>query len=118
MKTKEAFDAIAESSIFRLEGEDIDLCESIITLCDAIKEDDETDWSIGEGGECSLDDLIIGAHWALSEWHAGQNSIEYAALCATDSIFSPGMSAGPEPESGEQCAYELINEYFKAKVKA
>ncbi len=102
-----------QSAIFRLNGPEIDFPEAIIALCDAINAEEETDWYMGECLECSLSDLIPAAHWALSEWHAGQSSMLYAALCATGSIFKPGMSAGPEPGSAEESAYEMISAYFE-----
>jgi hypothetical protein len=67
-------------------------------------------WTIGEFGECSLDNFIIGAYWHFTEYHAGQYSDSYAALCALGNIFSPGMSCGPEPETSEQFAYEMLND--------
>lgn len=115
MNTETIFNEIMNSSLFRLIEGEIDLCEKIIELCDAIKAEEETDWSLGEYSDCSLDSLIVGAHWALTEWHAGQASISYAALCATGSIFSPGMADGPEPDSMEQTAYEQINQYFEER---
>lgn len=114
MKTETAFNHIANSSLFRLNGQEIDLCGALIDLCDAIKgDDDESKWSLGEFGECSLDSLLIGAYWALSEWHAGQWSPEYAALCAIGSIFDPGMTRQPESDDEpEYWPYVAINNHF------
>lgn len=109
-----AFHHIANSSLFRLDGPEIDLCDALIDLCDAIKgDDDENKWSLGEFGECSLDSLLIGAYWALTEWHGGQASPEYAALCAIGSIFSPGMTCPPESDDEpEYWPYVAINNHF------
>jgi hypothetical protein len=116
MNTEAVFSRIMSSSVFRLNGPDIDLCSVLIELCDAINADDETDWSLGESLECSLDDLLIGAYWALTEWHGGQSSPEYRALCAIGSIFSPGMSSTPtEEDGGSFTAYELVGRHFEAK---
>jgi hypothetical protein len=98
--TETTFNAIMQSELFRRNGQKIDLCEELQTLCRAIKDEDETNWSLGEFGECTLDSLLIGAYWALSEWHAGQSSPEYAALCAIGGIFSPGMSLKVETPEG------------------
>lgn len=111
-----SYDKILASSIFRLNGANIDLCEILIELVNEIEEIESSDWTYyGEFNECTASDLLIGAYWALTESHGGQNSIEYAALCAIGSIYSPNMASGPEPESGEGTAYEMIDIYFKEK---
>ena len=116
MKTKQLFNSILQSSLFRLNGPEIDLCAVIIALCDAIKAEDETNWSLGECGECTLDSFLIGAYWSLTEWHGGQWSDEYAALCAIGSIFSPGMTSPPESdEEPERWPYVAVNNYFARK---
>jgi len=110
------FNAIMQSELFRRNGQKIDLCEALQTLCRAIKDEDETNWSLGEFGECTLDSLLIGAYWALSEWHAGQSSPEYAALCSIGGIFSPGMSSPPtSDEESEYWPYVVVNNYFADK---
>lgn len=116
-KIEAAYWRIMKSDIFRLNGEAIDLCERLIDLCNALEETEteEDVWSIGEGEEASLDCLLIGAYWALTEWHGGQYSDEYAALSAIGGIYSPGCSSGPEPESSEQSAYEQVCYYFARK---
>jgi hypothetical protein len=62
-------------------------------------------WEIGEFGCAPLDSLLIGAYWFLADYHGGQDSSEYAALSAIGQVFSPGMTAGPEPDSSEETAY-------------
>jgi hypothetical protein len=113
--TEKAFDSIMESELFRLNGPAIDLCGSIIDLCNAIQAEKETNWSLGEFGECSLDSFLVGAYWALTEWHGGQASDSYAALCAIGSIFSPGMSGPPTEEDSEWTAYEAVNDWFNSQ---
>jgi hypothetical protein len=58
---------------------------------------------------------LVGAYWALTEWHGGQWSVEYRALCTIGRIFKPGMTNGPEPDTGESVAYELIGAHFSKK---
>lgn len=114
-----AYNAIMESEVFRLDGPDIDLPAALITLAKAVKseETDEFIWSgLGEHTEAPLGDLIAGAYWSLSEWHAGQSSTSYAALCALGAIFSPGCASGPEEESGEASAYEMCNQWFQEQA--
>ena len=115
--TENAFNTIMQSELFRLNGPKIDLPDALITLSRAITEEEETDWSLGEFLECSLDSLIVGAYWSLTEWHGGQSSPEYAALCALGCIFSPGMSSPPEnyEDGPEWEAYEACNRWFESR---
>jgi hypothetical protein len=117
MTTKDAFNAIIDSELFRLRGPKINLPDALIDLARAINAEDETDWSLGECLECSLDSLIIGAYWSTQEWHGGQSSPEYAAFCALSSIFSPGMSGPPESsEDGPEWeSYEACNRWFEER---
>lgn len=116
-----AYNAIMRSAVFRTDGKPIDLPRALSLLARAVHthETDECIWtSIGESEECALGDLIVGAYWAMTDWHAGQSSPEYAALCALGQIYSPGpMTSGPESDSGEVIAYELISAYFAGKVR-
>lgn len=107
------YNRIIHSDIFRQDGYRIELCEELDILVDLINttETDETVWCIGEGWECTLDELIVGAYWSLTEWHDGKGI--YATLCNLSTIFSPGMTDGPE-SYGEETAYELIGDYFKS----
>lgn len=118
-QTTQAFDKIMQSSIFRTDGEDIDLSEALIELANSIihnEPESEGDWLyMGEGLECSCPDLITGAYWALTEWHGGQSSIEYQALSILGTIYNPNMASGPESDSGEQIAYEMLGEWFEKK---
>ena len=112
------FNAIMQSDIFRLNGPAIDLPEALETLARAVQENetDESTWSLGEFSECDLGSLIAAAYWILSEWHAGQASPEYRALCQLGRVFKPGMTSGPEPDSSEADAYAVFNEWFQARA--
>ena len=112
MTTEQIYNSIMGSSVFRTDGPTIDLCQSLIDLAAAVKAEEETAWHMGEGSEATLDCLFIGAFWALSEWHAGQWSPEYAALSALGGIFSPGCTCPPTEEEPEYSAYELIGQHF------
>ena len=71
---------------------------------------DNDDWLyIGEFGACGLDDLIVGAYWHFSQWYEGQSSPSYATLCALGSVFSPGMTQGPEPQSSELDVFKALD---------
>ena len=119
--TVAAFDTIARCSIFRTDGADIDLPAALIALADAVKgEDDDNDsWLyLGESSDCSCSDLIVGAYWALTEWHAGQYSDTYRALCALGGIYSPGMESAPtDDESSAYWPYKAISDHFAASAK-
>lgn len=109
--------AIMNSEVFRLDGKPIDLPRALRLLGNAVHnhETDEFIWSaLGEHTEAPLGDLIVVAYWSLTEWHAGQSSPSYAAMCALGTVFSPGCSSAPEPDSPEYSAYELIGEWFAA----
>jgi len=108
------YDKIMSSEVFRLDGPAIDLPNVLIELGNAVhsSESEEIFWGLGEGNESDIGSLIIGAYWSLTEWHAGQASPSYAALCSLGRVFSPGLSDGPENESGEYSAYELCNAWF------
>jgi hypothetical protein len=101
------FNAISRS-LFRIDGKLSyeRATEGFIRLCGALKdaETDEYIWSLGEFGECTLGDLIVGAYWHYTEWHSGQSSQSYGALSALGTIFSPGMG-GIEPDN---CAYQQL----------
>lgn len=109
-----AYDAIMQSAVFRTNGPPIDLAAALQNLGNAVadNETDEFTWSLGEFSECTLGDLIVGAYWCLTEWHGGQSSPEYAAMCALGRVFSPGRTSGPEPDSGEADAYDACDAYF------
>jgi len=117
--TQEAYGTIIESSIFKINGPQINLCIALIELCDAIKAEEETNWSIGEFETASLDSLIVGAYWALTEWHSGQSDLTYAALSQLGTIFNPGCASAPTEgeETSEYDAYKLICDHFEAGNK-
>ena len=99
-------------------GEKGDLLASLRTLvgeCMATDVDTE-DWCcIGECEAYSVDSLIVGAYWALSEWHGGQASDSYATLCALGGIFHPGMTDGPEEGTAEELAYEDVGAWCESR---
>ena len=83
------------------------ITDTLIALANSVHNtDDEIDWEIGEFGMFCLSDLIVGAYWHFTEWHAGQTSKSYAALCALGQVFNPGMSDVEEDNE----AYILLNE--------
>jgi hypothetical protein len=81
---------VINSSLFMTTGKlDYErITDAIIALANAVHSYDPDDkfelyevWDIGEGGESTVSELIVGAYWHYSEWHAGQWSKGYAALC-------------------------------------
>ena len=110
-----AYRAIMNSEVFRTNGNRIDLPRALRLLGNAVHsaETDESIWFLGECSEADLGSLIVGAYWALTEWHSGQSSPSYAAMCALGQVFRPGYTNGPEPDSGESTAYEMVSEWFK-----
>lgn len=71
-------------------------------------ETDENIWYVGEYGDFTLSDLIAGAYWHFTQWHEGQNSKTYAAMCALGSVFSPGMCSDPEADSPEKFVFDQL----------
>ena len=57
--------------------------------------------------------MIVGAYWHYSEWHGGQTSDGYAALCALGKIFRPGMTG---PEEGNM-TYQMLEEMAETESK-
>ena len=103
---------VIDASLFTICGKlDYDrVTDAIIKLSNAVHNFDISDdgyeiWDIGEFGSCSLDELIVGAYWHFTEWHAGQWSKGYAALSALGQVFAPGMT-GPESDNE---AYQALN---------
>ena len=88
------------------------LTAAITKLADMVAEypGETDDWLyLGEFSDCALCDYLPGAYWHYTEWHGGQWSDEYAALCAIGRVFSPGMTSGPEQDTGECMAYDELN---------
>lgn len=71
--------------------------------------DNEHLWTIGQFDYATVDSLIVGAYWHYTEWHAGQSSPEYRALCALGTVYSPGMTNGPEPGTSEKDVYLALD---------
>lgn len=94
----------------------VELCELLTT---ELEKNDQTEsiWYIGEFNDFTLADLIIGAFWHYSDYYLGQNSESYQALCMLGDLYSPGNALAPEPESGEQTAYKLLNELAERASK-
>ena len=112
MKNIERYYRVIDRSLFTTAGAlDYDrLTAAIIQLADAVHEyDGDTGvvWCIGEFNACCLADLLVGAYWHYTEWHGGQWSRGYAALCAIGRVFDPGM-AMPERENGAYLALEIM----------
>jgi len=97
-----------------------DLVANITALANAIHDYDgeSEDWLyLGEGNESSLSDLIPGLYWSLTEWHGGQSSDTYAAMCALGQVFSPGMTSAPESSDDDSSwhAYDALNQWMEAR---
>jgi hypothetical protein len=105
---------VAYASIFTFTGKlSYDrVTDCLVHLADMVAETETNEFTltdIGEHNEACLADLIIGAYWHYSERHGGQSSKGYAALSALGRIYWPNMETGPEPDTGENCAYEMLN---------
>lgn len=75
--------------------------DAIILLADSIADYDDDN----EAFCYEIAELITGAYWHFTEWHSGQESKSYLALCALGRIFEPGMTA-PEVDNQD---YQALN---------
>lgn len=112
----EIYNEIITSNVFRTDGPAIDLPALLLELGQAVHAAEDPDWYLGEHTEDPLSELIVGAYWALTEWHAGQASDTYAAMCALGEVFKPGCTGPPTPEESEWSAYMLIGQHFGGYV--
>ena len=87
---------------------------AIIRLAELVHEfeGDSDDLWYSESGHVSLPDLITGAYWHFSEWHSGQASMGYAALCALGQVYQPNMEL---PDDGNDIYTQLG--FMAAQVK-
>jgi glutathione S-transferase len=83
----------------------------IILLADQLTEHESigTWLDIGEFGEFTLADLVVGGYWFYADYHGGQASPEYRALSSLGGVYSPGMTHGPD-SPGEIAAYEMLED--------
>jgi len=84
------------------------LTDAFILLANMIEEYDGEDndelWAIGEF-TFNLPDMLVGAYWHFTEWHAGQASKSYQALCAIGQVYSPNMETVDE----DNMIYQYLN---------
>lgn len=92
--------------------------EAIEKLAKVILETDteEDVWLIGENGDCTLGSMIIGAYWFCSDYHNGQNSLEYRVFSILSLVFKPGCTSGPEDETTEKDVYEMLELLYQREV--
>ena len=111
LKTIKLIHALCERNLFTTDTLGYDkTIESLSTLADAIEAyggDTESLWSIGEFGNATIQDMIVGAHWFSAHYSGGQNSAEYALGCATGTIYQPGCETENENDSTYQALVEL-----------
>ena len=90
----------------------------MILLADQLTEHESigTWLDIGEFGEFTLADLVIGGFWFYADYHGGQASPEYRALSSLGGVYSPGMSHGPD-SPGEVAAHQMLEDLFKSGIE-
>jgi len=105
---------VINNSLFTINGklEYPRITDAIIKLAIELQETetDEFIWYIGEGGDCCLMDLIVGAYWHYSQWHNGQDSKEYVALSQLGLIYSPGFECEPDEGTSEHDVFESLKD--------
>ena len=106
---------VIDNSLFTINGT-LDysrVTDALILLADTVHnfDGDCTElWHIGENGACCLDDVIIGAYWHYADWHKGQYSIEYGALCSLRRVFDPQMTTGSTDNEAYLALEAMANE--------
>lgn len=79
--------------------------ELALKINEADSEETEDIWYIGENSYCMLMDLIPAAYWHYTEWHGGQASKSYEALCTLGTIYTPNLEQPPQSE--EDSGYDV-----------
>jgi len=109
---------VINNSVFTINGK-LDyfrVTEAVILLANEVhKYEGETEdiWTIGEGGECTLDEFIVGAYWHYTECHDGQYSKGYEALSALGQVFKPNMASVEQ----DNTAYRTLNDMSKGEYQ-
>ena len=88
-------------------SEVIEVLTQLCNLVYAYKGETENLWSIGEGNEATVQDMIIGAHWFSSHYSGGQDCPVYALGCATGKIYQSGCETENENDSTYQALVAL-----------
>lgn len=109
--------AIVEKALTRVDStldypRTIEAIEKLANVT-AETETDENVWYLGDFGY-SLYSILVGSYWHLTEWHGGQWSATYRAMCAVGVLFNPGCTNGPEPESCEMDVYRDLETMARA----
>lgn len=104
---------IINHSLFRIDGK-LSYKRTLKAFKRLVEEIEKVDteedvWCLGETGETTLDNLLVGAYWFLTDHHGGQDSLEYEVQCVIGRIFNPGMSC-LEEDSGEKAVYEQLEQ--------
>ena len=89
-----------------------EITQAFITLANqvhAYEGEGEDMWYLGEHNTAPLIDLITGAYWHFTEWHAGQDSLSYAALSALGQVYSPNMATLDEDNYAEKGTYDELD---------
>ncbi len=119
LKSIERVFNVINNSLFTINGKLdyfrlMDCLEKLCSLIEEYEGETECIWSMGEYGDCTLDDLIIGAYWHFTEWHSGQASKSYSTMCILGGIYSPGCEDVDEENAAYQMLNEMANVYYEA----
>ena len=106
------YNVVSHNLLFNTSTMDYDrLTQAITRLANTLAdtETSEDTWWLGD--DLPLSDLITGAYWHYTEWHAGQCSMSYAALSALGRIYSPNMAV-PDLDN---IAFQILDEMAKGE---
>ena len=95
----------------------IDAIDLLARLVHDFPGDTEELLYIGEYSSVSVDNLIIAAYWHFSQWHEGQNSPSYRALCNLGKVFQPGCTSEPSRGDSEFECFQALDGLARRNAK-
>ena len=76
------------------------------------------DWIyLGDCDWATVPDLITGGYWHFAEWHSGQSSDSYKALCALGMVYKPGYESAPARDCSEFDVYRALDRLARKDAK-
>jgi len=83
--------------------------QAVALLAEWVEEYDgegEDLWHLDGLGLADIGSLFVGSYWYTVHWQSADQVDLMAMQFHVGSVFSPGMTDGPEPDSCEQDVYE------------
>lgn len=103
--------ALAALRLIESGGPYDDTIRTLSTLAEGIHGytgEGEDMWDLDLNYSDGLPDIIVASYWHLTQWHGGQTSDTYAALCALGQVFTPGCAIEPVDGDSEFFLFEAL----------